>query len=54
MNPVIANEVLKHNVVVSNPVPLWEALLILGGFVVFCGLLIKFGVPWIVKEMNKW
>lgn len=35
MNEVLTNEVLKHEAIISNPVPLGEALLILGGFLVF-------------------
>jgi len=54
MDDVLTNEVLKHIVVVSNPVPLGEVLLILGGSIVLFGIIIKFGMPWIMKEMDKW
>ena len=49
---VVGNEILKVHV--SNPVPLGEALLILGGVVVLFGLIIRISVPWVMKESDKW
>ncbi|MBC8428190.1 MAG: hypothetical protein H8D94_01830 [Candidatus Pelagibacter sp.] len=54
MNPVLSNELSKHTVIVSTPVPLGEALLIIGGFMIFCMCIIKFFAPWLMKEMDKW
>ena len=53
INQVVGgNEILKVHV--SNPVPLGEALLILGGVVVLFGLIIRIAVPWVMKESDKW
>jgi len=40
MNETLTTEVLKHVVIVSNPVPLSEALIILGSFFGFCILVL--------------
>jgi len=55
MNQILTNELLQnHTVTVSNPVPLGEALLILGGAALLFVCIIKFGAPWFLKEIDKW